>query len=75
MFLLLYTSIYAQRCLFTRDIWLFSSLSCDVSCLLNFGSKPLAGLLNSNVTRLGSRGLINVHLIFNKAIQISSFGS
>ena len=60
-------------CLLIRTVWLFLSLLKTISGLLNFCSRPLAGLLNSSVAMLGKLGPIGADIISNKTIFIYLF--
>ena len=47
------------------------SLSHMIGGLANLSNRPLAGLINRSMARLGSLGLISVDLICNKDIFMS----
>ena len=56
--LCIFTYLYTPSCLFITTVWLLPSLLHTIDDLLHLGSMPLDGLLNRNVVRLGSLGLI-----------------
>ena len=72
IYIYIYIYIIAWDCVLIRTMWLLSSMSNNISGLLNVGGRPLTVQLNSIVVELSSVGPNGIHHICNKPISMSA---